>query len=91
MTLATELLMKQFYTHLAEKEDKASALRHAKLDYLEKMGNRAPIYWAPFVLVGDGSVADQLLIMIPITLKQRTEVFANVEKTVAEENLCPRV
>jgi CHAT domain-containing protein len=52
---ATEMLMKQFYTHLAEKEDKASALRHAKLDYLEKMGNRAPIFWAPFVLVGDGS------------------------------------
>ena len=52
---STELLMKQFYTHLAEKEDKASALRHAKLDYLEKMGNRAPIFWAPFVLVGDGS------------------------------------
>jgi CHAT domain-containing protein len=52
---STQLLMKQFYTHLAEKEDKASALRHAKLDYLEKMGNRAPIYWAPFVLVGDGS------------------------------------
>ncbi len=52
---ATELLMRQFYIHLAEKEDKASALRHAKLDYLEKMGNRAPIYWAAFVLVGDGS------------------------------------
>ena len=52
---STELLMKQFYTHLAEKEDKASALRHAKLDYLEKMGNLAPIYWAAFVLVGDGS------------------------------------
>ena len=52
---ATELLMKQFYIHLAEREDKASALRQAKLDYLEKMGNLAPIYWAAFVLVGDGS------------------------------------
>jgi len=53
---ATELLMKQFYTHLAEKEDKASALRQAKLDYLDTMTNRtAPIYWASFVLVGDGS------------------------------------
>jgi CHAT domain-containing protein len=52
---ATELLMKQFYIHLAEKEDKASALRQAKLDYLEQMGNVAPIYWAAFVLVGDGS------------------------------------
>ena len=52
---ATELLMRQFYIHLAEREDKASALRQAKLDYLEKMGNLAPIYWAAFVLVGDGS------------------------------------
>jgi CHAT domain-containing protein len=47
--------MKQFYIHLAEREDKASALRQAKLDYLEKMVNLAPIYWAAFVLVGDGS------------------------------------
>jgi hypothetical protein len=52
---ATELLMRQFYIHLAEREDKASALRQAKLDYLEKMGNLPPIYWAAFVLVGDGS------------------------------------
>lgn len=52
---ATELLMKQFYTHLAEKEDKSSALRQAKLDYLATRGSRAPIYWAAFVLVGDGS------------------------------------
>jgi CHAT domain-containing protein len=52
---ATELLMRQFYIHLAEREDEASALRQAKLDYLEKMGNLTPIYWAAFVLVGDGS------------------------------------
>jgi len=52
---SSELLMKQFYTHLAEKEDEASALRHAKLDFLKTKGNIAPIYWAPFVLVGDGS------------------------------------
>jgi CHAT domain-containing protein len=52
---STELLMKQFYTHLAEKEDEASALRHAKLDFLKTRGNVAPMYWAPFVLVGDGS------------------------------------
>jgi CHAT domain-containing protein len=52
---STELLMKQFYTHLSEKEDEASALRQAKLDFLQKNGNVAPVYWAPFVLVGDGS------------------------------------
>lgn len=47
--------MTNFYTQLARREDKASALRQAKLDYLDKMGDRPPIYWAPFVLVGDGS------------------------------------
>jgi CHAT domain-containing protein len=47
--------MTNFYTQLARREDKASALRQAKLDYLDKMGDRPPVYWAPFVLVGDGS------------------------------------
>jgi len=48
-------LMKIFYMHLARGEDISSALRQAKLDYLEKVGDRAPAYWAAFVLVGDGS------------------------------------
>ena len=54
---ATDTLMKDFYTHLAEGEDKASALQHAKLDYLQKWGNRPPSYWAAFTLLGDGSSA----------------------------------
>jgi CHAT domain-containing protein len=54
---ATDALMKDFYTHLASGEDKASALRHAKLDYLKGWGDRSPAYWAGFTLLGDGSSA----------------------------------
>ncbi|MGC1657457.1 MAG: CHAT domain-containing protein [Candidatus Acidiferrales bacterium] len=52
---STEILMTRFYTHLAQKEDEASALRQAKLDYLKQEGNKPPIFWAPFVVVGDAS------------------------------------
>jgi CHAT domain-containing protein len=52
---ATEALMKDFYTHLAHGQDKAVALRQAKLDYLQRLGDRPPIFWAAFTLLGDGS------------------------------------
>jgi CHAT domain-containing protein len=52
---ATELIMKQFYTHLAQNDDEASALRQAKLDYLKSKGDKSPIFWGPFVIVGDAS------------------------------------
>ena len=52
---STEFLMAHFYTHLAQHEHEAAALRQAKLDYLKQKGNRPPIYWAPFVVVGDAS------------------------------------
>jgi CHAT domain-containing protein len=52
---STELIMKQFYTHLEQKQDEASALRQAKLDYLKSKGDMSPIFWAPFVIVGDAS------------------------------------
>ncbi len=52
---ATDTLMKGLYTHLASGDDKASALRDAKLDYLRTLGDRPPAYWAAFTLVGDGS------------------------------------
>jgi CHAT domain-containing protein len=52
---ATDTLMKDFYTHLANGEDKASALRHAKLDYLQRWGDHPLTYWSAFTLVGDGS------------------------------------
>jgi CHAT domain-containing protein len=47
--------MKQFYTHLAEKDDEASALRQAKLDYIRSKGDKSPIFWGPFIVVGDAS------------------------------------
>jgi CHAT domain-containing protein len=52
---ATEALMKAFYSHLAQGQDKASALRQAKLDYFQTSANRSPVLWAPFTLIGDGS------------------------------------
>lgn len=51
----TSDLMKRFYTHLAQGEDKATALRAAKLDLLAKYGTQvSPYYWGAFVLIGDG-------------------------------------
>jgi CHAT domain-containing protein len=51
----THALMDQFYSHLVEGMDQASALRQAKLDLLAKYGNEvSPYYWAAFVLTGDG-------------------------------------
>jgi CHAT domain-containing protein len=51
----TSDLMKRFYTHLAQGKDKATALRAAKLDLLEKYGPQvSPYYWGAFVLIGDG-------------------------------------
>jgi len=48
-------LMERFYTHLAEAQDKAAALRQAKLDLLAKFGKQVPpYYWGAFVLVGNG-------------------------------------
>ncbi len=51
----TLALMERFYTHIAEGQDKATALRQAKLDLLAKYGKQVPpYYWGAFVLVGDG-------------------------------------
>jgi CHAT domain-containing protein len=52
---STTALMKAFYTHLAQHEDKALALAHAKRDMLERYGDASPYYWAPFVMVGEGA------------------------------------
>jgi CHAT domain-containing protein len=52
---ATEIEMKQFYSHVAHGDDTATALRNAKLDYMRLEGSRPPLFWAGFVLVGDGS------------------------------------
>jgi CHAT domain-containing protein len=51
----TSALMEKFYTHIAEGQDKAAALRHAKIDLLAKYGRQVPpYYWGAFILVGDG-------------------------------------
>lgn len=51
---ATEIEMKQFYSHVAQGEDTVIALRDAKLDYMRLEGSRPPVFWAGFILVGDG-------------------------------------
>ena len=54
----TGALMERFYTHVAEGQEKAVALRHAKLDLLARDGGRVPpYYWGAFVLVGEGGTA----------------------------------
>ena len=53
---STTALMKAFYAHLAQHEEKAVALTHAKRDMLERYGDASPYYWAPFVLVGEGAL-----------------------------------
>ena len=52
---STTALMRAFYTHLAEHEDKALALSHAKRDMLDRYGHGFyPYYWAAFVMAGEG-------------------------------------
>jgi CHAT domain-containing protein len=52
---STTVLMEYFYTHLAQGEDKASALAHAKREFIAQNKDNSPFYWAGFVMVGDGS------------------------------------
>ena len=49
----TERLMTGFYGHLADGEQKAEALAHAKRDLLASEPRLAPRYWAAFVLIGE--------------------------------------
>lgn len=48
----TDTLMKSFYRHLRD-EDKASALRDAELELMQK--SASPYYWAAFEVVGNPS------------------------------------
>jgi CHAT domain-containing protein len=52
---STTALMKSFYAHIAQGEDKASALADAKRDILRRYGDISPHYWAGFVMAGDGT------------------------------------
>lgn len=59
--LSTKVLMKGFYSHLMNGEDKAEALRNAKLDLLKEFGTvTAPFEWAGFMVVGEGNSAVRL-------------------------------
>jgi CHAT domain-containing protein/Tfp pilus assembly protein PilF len=51
--VSTADLMVAFYQHLDRAEDKADALRAAKLELMRNPRYAHPYYWAPFVLVGE--------------------------------------
>ncbi|WP_158964048.1 CHAT domain-containing protein [Myroides fluvii] len=56
--LSTKQIMISFYKQLLEQDDKATALRIAKLKYLEMTEEeqlKHPFYWAGFILSGDES------------------------------------
>lgn len=51
---STTVLMRRFYSHLTNGEDKANALRLAKLDFIRQYKQDAlPYFWAAFTLHGD--------------------------------------
>jgi CHAT domain-containing protein len=53
---STADLMARFYSYLAQGMDKGSALRQAKLDFIEKYKDKVlPIYWAGMLMIGDSS------------------------------------
>ncbi len=53
---STATIMTSFYKNLKKGQSKATALHHAKLNYLQtaKPSEVAPYYWAPMILMGDG-------------------------------------
>jgi hypothetical protein len=50
----TEKLMELFYENLSKDEDKAKALRKAKIEFIDKYSPN-PYYWAGFILSGNTS------------------------------------
>jgi CHAT domain-containing protein/tetratricopeptide (TPR) repeat protein len=52
---STSVIMQNFYQHLAKGENKAEALRNAKLAYLTSAEDLAahPAFWSPYILIGD--------------------------------------
>jgi CHAT domain-containing protein len=52
---ATARLMIEFHERLLAGDSKAEALRHAQLALLHDPRYSHPFYWAPFVVVGEGS------------------------------------
>jgi CHAT domain-containing protein/Tfp pilus assembly protein PilF len=50
--VSTADLMVGFYSHLKAGLDRSEALRHAKLELIDRSRYSHPYFWAPFVLVG---------------------------------------
>lgn len=50
---STAELMVGFYRHLDRGDDKAEALRRAKLELMKNPRYAHPYFWAPFVLIGE--------------------------------------
>jgi CHAT domain-containing protein/Tfp pilus assembly protein PilF len=50
---STAILMKLFYTGLAQGLPKVEALRQAQLKVMQMPQYQSPYYWAPFILIGD--------------------------------------
>ncbi len=57
---STSAVMQSFYKYLKQGNNKAEALRKAKLDFLNAASptGKDPYYWAPFVLVGNWQPID---------------------------------
>ena len=51
---ATQTLMVEFYRNLAAGRSRADSLRRAQLHVLQKPETKHPLFWAAFVLYGDG-------------------------------------
>jgi len=51
---ATSKLMIEFHRRLLAGDSKAEAMRKAKMSLMRQAEYRHPLYWAPFVIVGDG-------------------------------------
>lgn len=54
---STSKLMIEFHRRLLAGETKGDALRHARLALMREPNYRHPFYWAPFVVIGDGTSA----------------------------------
>ena len=53
--VSTSYIMNEFYQNLSERQTKSTALRNAKLNYLENhsLSEASPHYWASFILLGE--------------------------------------
>ncbi|MEX0268377.1 CHAT domain-containing protein [Leptolyngbyaceae cyanobacterium UHCC 1019] len=51
---STSELMSEFYAALQKGGSKAAALRQAQIELINDSSYRHPLYWAPFILIGNG-------------------------------------